>query len=243
MGSSRRWAKFKQLANVISYIIGNVDGPHKGAARGSNNSMGKISILQQILKKKSSKLRKQVGFVHVGTGGAMQCPTMFLASNGHHQHFHFNSKAADQQTQQLAYKQQHLATFSCSRGVNRDSHLTIQNRSQQRLQAWQNSANRNVINVNSSLLVHSHHDQAEAANKIRGQQGERVAAVGLMGGSRNFGNEGEKAVRLIGGQTLIAIENRFGVRARIRLGGVVWVAFFLSVIAAENRFVWGVGVV
>ncbi|KAL6000945.1 hypothetical protein ACLOJK_006672 [Asimina triloba] len=122
MGSSRRWAKFKQLAKVISSITGNVDGSFKGALQTN------------------------------AVGGAMQRPATFLASNGHHQHFHFSSKAADQQTQQLAYKQQHLATFNYSRGMNRGCHSTIQNRSQQRLQAWQNSANSNVININSSLL-------------------------------------------------------------------------------------------
>ncbi|KAL5999987.1 hypothetical protein ACLOJK_034664, partial [Asimina triloba] len=32
MGSSKRWAKFKQLANMISSITGNIDGPFKGCS-------------------------------------------------------------------------------------------------------------------------------------------------------------------------------------------------------------------
>ncbi|KAL5986588.1 hypothetical protein ACLOJK_014921 [Asimina triloba] len=70
--------------------------------------------------------------------------------------------------------------------------------SQQRLQAWQNSANRNVINVNHNLLVHSHHVQAENSWEVGGESG----SCGTHGWQQKFGSEGEKVVRLLGGQTL-----------------------------------------
>ncbi|KAL6001055.1 hypothetical protein ACLOJK_006782 [Asimina triloba] len=113
----------------------------------ASNVHGQDFYIAMDFLKKSSKLQQQVGFVHVGS-----CIPM-----------HQREQAA---TQQLAYKQQHLATFSCSRGVNKRSHSTIQNRSQQRLQDWQNFANRNVINVNCILLVHNNKRPKQAASSF-----------------------------------------------------------------------------